>query len=111
MLSAAECVKTRRRRPLFCLAMIMLCAILVSCRCCRCQAVAIPILRPRTGGGAVRVPERVTVIGRRPAPPDVASPASDMDENKRVVPSCPDPLHNKKLSLPASVLIPLRDCN
>ncbi|CAL9054017.1 unnamed protein product [Musa banksii] len=99
MLSAAECVKTRRRkrrrRPLFCLAMIMLCAILVSCRCCRCQAVAIPILRPRTGGGAVRVPERVTVIGRRPAPPDVASPASDMDENKRVVPSCPDPLHNK----------------
>ena len=38
---------------------------------------------------------RDNIIGRRPAPPHVPTPAVNFDDSKRRVPSCPDPLHNR----------------
>ncbi|KAJ8471244.1 hypothetical protein OPV22_025587 [Ensete ventricosum] len=75
---------SRRRRPFFCL--VVLYAIFV---CCCYRAVAIPVLRPETGG---RDPEVMAV--KRAAPSHAATSASGVDESKRRVPSCPDPLHN-----------------
>ncbi|PKA49251.1 hypothetical protein AXF42_Ash014153 [Apostasia shenzhenica] len=56
-----------------------------------CKAVAVPIFRPKAGPRA----KAKQAAGIRPAPPERAAPVIFV-ESKRPVPSCPDPLHNRR---------------
>ncbi|KAK3442749.1 hypothetical protein EUGRSUZ_B03015 [Eucalyptus grandis] len=103
-------VRTKRRPALLQLTILLL---LQVCVLRDCRANAIRVVPGRIGGGVLIVTEKVATgqsqvvashrktkeellhkyfDGRRDTAP--ANPSSVLEESKRTVPSCPDPLHN-----------------
>ncbi|KAG1347098.1 putative CLAVATA3/ESR (CLE)-related protein 27 [Cocos nucifera] len=83
----------RSRRTVACFAVVLLSVwLLHGFVCFNCRAMALRIFPVNSGGKSRGAP----LIGRRPIPlrPSTAA-VGGMHDSKRVVPSCPDPLHNR----------------